>query len=297
VQHAVIALRKRRSMYIWGLPGSGKDALFHAWSAITRTPAIIRQVKPGTDIEAWFFTRGFDEKGTFWEEGGVLKALRDGFRTDDGRQIPYLLLATDFDRADREQAENMRLITDSIQGRIDGPAGLVYKVLPGTIIVATANTAGSGDERGRMISANPIDASLLNRFERKFHFRWMDWDDEKEIVRDKFPVLAQRCPSVFDKMGKVTGKLRKAILDGDLYGEFSHRDLCSILGHASDMLECKAQKQIPKNLLKLASRAWIDGLPDKENQDAAMHIMTPHVQMLDEGDTTHIGQGGLLGFE
>jgi MoxR-like ATPase len=292
IQHAAVALRFQRSIYVWGLPGSGKDALFHAWSAMTRTPAIIRQVKPGVDIESWFFSRGFDEKGTRWEEGKALQALRDGYITADGTRIPYMMLVTDFDRADRAQAEHLRLITDSIQGRIDGPAGMIYKVLPGTIITATANTAGAGDNRGRMISANPLDASLMDRFERKFNFRWMDWRDEVEIIRVKFPVLTQRVPSIFVKMGLVTKALREAVLNGDLYGEFSHRALCSILGHAGDMLAC-TKRQIPKNLLRLASRAWLDGLPDEENRDIARKIMDPHIRMLDEGDTSHIGDGGI----
>ena len=293
IQHAAVALSQKRSLYVFGMPGSGKDAFFHAWSYLTRTPAIIKQVRPGTDIESWFFTRAFTEKGTFWEEGEALKALRDGYLTKTGRRVPFLFLVTDFDRADKEQAEHLRLICDSIQGRIDGPAGKVYKVLSGSIVAATGNTAGAGDERGRMISANPIDASLFERFQRKFMFRWMEWKDEGDIVRAKFPLLVQKCPSAFDKMGLVTKALREAILNSELYGEFSHRALCSILGHAQDILECNTAKRVPKNLLKLASRAWVDGLPDEEARDAARKIMDPHIGTLDEGDTSHISNSPL----
>ena len=292
IQHAVTALKFCRSQYIWGMPGTGKDALFHAWSALTRTPAIIKQVKPGTDIEAWFFTRSFNEKETFWEEGAVIKALRDGYLTESGRQIPYMILLTDFDRADREQGEHLRLITDSIEGRVDGPAGDTYKVLPKTYLVATANTAGSGDERGRMISANPLDASLLDRFERKFQFHWMEWKDEGPILKAKFPLLVQKTPSAFPKMAAVIKAIRAAILNGDMMGELSHRGVCSILGHAQDLLVCN-QGHIPENLLKIASRAWLDGLPDEENRDAARKMMDSHFKMLDEGDTSHISKGGL----
>jgi len=137
VEHALTALAFRRSLYLWGLPGSGKDALIHAWSAMTRTPAILRQIRPGADIEGWFFSRAFDEKGTYWEEGDVLVALRDGYLSESGRQIPYLVLLTDFDRAEKEQAESIRLIADSIQGRVDGPGGKTYPVLPGSIVTAT----------------------------------------------------------------------------------------------------------------------------------------------------------------
>ena len=295
IQHALIALYFHRSQYIWGLPGSGKDALFHAWSAMTRWPAIIKSVKPGTDIESWFFSRAFNEKGTYWEEGEVLKALRDGYRTSSGRVLPYLILVSDLDRADRSQAEHMRLITDSIQGRIDGPAGTTFTVLPGTIIAATGNTAGAGDERGRMVSSNPLDASVMERFHARFQFHWMDWRDESEIIRSKFPILFQRCPSALDKLGNATRLLREAILGNELYGEFSHRGLCSLCEHAQDMVVIGGNKKPPKNLLQMAARAWLEGLPDQENRDIAKKIMDPHIGMLNEGDTSHIDSGPLAG--
>ena len=295
VQHAVICLKFHRSLYIWGLPGSGKDAFFHAWSAMTRWPAIIKSVKPGSDIESWFFSRAFNEKGTYWEEGAVLPALRDGYTTKTGRKVPYMFLVSDLDRADRSQAEHMRLITDSIQGRIDGPAGKTYTVFPGTIMVATGNTAGAGDERGRMISANPLDASVMERFNARFQFHWMDWKDESEIVRSKFPILFQRCPSALDKIGLATKSLRDAILNSDLYGEFSHRGLCSLLEHAQDMVIVSEGRKLPKNLLRMAARAWVDGLPDEENRLLAIKIMDPHIGTLNEGDVSHIGSGPLMG--
>jgi len=283
IQHALTALKFHRSQYIWGMPGAGKDALFHAWSALTRTPAIFRQVKPGTDIEAWFFSRAFNEKGTYWEEGAVLKALRDGYKTLSGRVIPYLILITDFDRADREQGEHLRLITDSILGRVDGPAGSVYTVYPETYIVATANTAGSGDDRGRMISANPIDAALLDRFERKFQFHWMEWDDEEPIVKSKFPLLYERCPSSFSQVGKATASLRDAIHKEKLYAEFSHRAVCAWLGHMEDIVAMTGK--VPKDLVKRGARAFLDGMPDEHTRLEAERLIDPHIK------------GGVVGTE
>jgi len=285
VQHVAVALKHRRSIYIWGMPGSGKDAMIHAWSYMTRTPAIIRQVKPGTDIESWFFSRGFNKDSTIWEEGEILKALRDGYVTSTGRRIPYLVLITDFDRASRDQAEHLRLITDSIQGRVDGPAGHIYKVLPGTIIVATANTSGGGDERGRMISANPLDASLLDRFERKIQFHWMQWEDEGPIVKAKFHALFQAYPNLETKFRDITLALRQQILSGELHGEFSHRALCSILSHAEDII-AESDRKLPENLMGIAARVWLDGLPDEENRLVAKRVMDAHFKTLNKLNLT-----------
>jgi MoxR-like ATPase len=293
IQHAAISLLKSRTMYIWGLPGAGKDALFHAWSAMTRTPAKIFTVQPGVDIQSWFFSRSFDEKGTTWEEGEFLKAARDGYTTATGRVIPMLLLISDFDRADRSQAEHVRLIMDSIGGRIMGPGGTTYPVLPGTMIVATGNSAGSGDTRGRCISSNPIDASILDRFERKYELHWMDWRDEVEIAKAKFPLLNERAPEIFNMVGKATGAIRQAILSDELYAEFSHRALCAWLGHATDLLEIGGNRAVPANLLKKAACAFLDGMPDEETRLSCKRLMDPHLKggAVDEGDTSHIHEG------
>jgi MoxR-like ATPase len=295
IQHAAVALRTGRSAYVWGLPGSGKDAFYHAFSAQTRTPAAIFTVRPGEDIQGWFFVRSFNAEGTAWEEGDFLRKARDGYLTKEGRRLPYMLVISDFDRSDRSQAEAMRLVLDSISGRIMGPAGKTYNVLPGTIVVATANTSGAGDSRGRMISANPLDASILDRFERTFEFHWMDWKDEEPICRAKFPLLVERAPDCFKMVGNATNAMRQAIANEDLYTEFSHRAVCAWLGHAQDLI-LYTNEVNPKALLKKAARAVLDRMPDEETRLAARRLIDPHLAggALDAGDTSHIKDGKLV---
>lgn len=274
VHHAAVALANHRSMYIWGMPGSGKDAFFHAWSALTRSPAKPFPIQPGLDIQSWFYSRTFSATSTMWEEGELLTALRDGYKSPiSGRVIPYLILLSDMDRADpRSQTEALRLIMDSISGRIKGPRGETYKVLPGTRIVATGNTSGSGDPRGRMISANSIDAAMFDRFERKFEFHWMGWKDEEKIAIQKFPFLAEQYPDCFREVGASTTALREAIKLNTLYGEFSHRAVCAWLGHAQDLLLSGEPK---KNLLIKAAKAFLDGLPDEASKLTAQRLIDP----------------------
>lgn len=293
VESAAFSLARKRSMYVHGLPGSGKDALFHAYSQMTRTPALIFQIQPGEDVQGWFYSRSFDQHGTRWEEGELLKALRDGYKSPiSGRVVPYMILISDFDRADRSQAEALRLVMDSISGRVKGPAGVTYPVLAGTQIVATANSAGAGDTRGRCISANPIDASILDRFERKVQFHWMDWADESKVVKAKFPLLVEKCPEVFSQVGAATEAIRKGIEANELYAEFSHRALCSWLALAEDMVVGLGGK-VPNGLLKKAARAFLDGMPDDEAVTVCKRLMDPHLKggAVDEGDTSHIHNG------
>lgn len=280
VNYVFVALYQGRSIYTWGEPGTGKDAIYHYWSWMTRTPGIIKQVIPGTDIESWFFSRSFDEKGTAWEEGDVLKALRDGYLRDDGTRVPYLCLFSDLDRAQKDQAEYFRLIADSIEGRIQGPAGRTDKVLKGTRVAATANTAGGGDPRGRMVSSNPIDGSIMNRFNYKVQFHPMAWEDEEPIVKAKYPQLAARAPWVFDRMGRATKAIRAALAGANplFYGEYSHRDVCHILMAASDLLLCSGAREVPQNLLQKAARVWIDGLPDDDARRQARNVIDGHLK-------------------
>lgn len=290
IRHAAISMRKRRHGMIHGMPGTGKDAFAHAVSAMARIPCMIRSIKPGVNIQHWFYSRSFNKDGTEWERGELLDALVKGYEVKDAagnvvERVPYLILITDFDRADRAQAEHLRLIMDTTAGRVEGPQGHTENVLPGTMVWATGNTAGSGDSRGRMISSNVIDASILDRFERVYEFHDMSWKDEEVICRSKFPLLVEKCPWIFDQIGKCTTALRKAIYNKTLHTEFSHRGVCSILEHAQDLIEINEGKPVPKDILAGASRAWLDRLGDETTKKQAIAAMDSHIPngMLDMG--------------
>jgi len=136
---------------------------------------------------------------------------------------------------------------------------------------------GAGDPRGRCISANPLDASLINRFERKFEFSMLDWKDEEKVCRQKFPLLVEKVPSMFSAVGKAVAKLREAIINGDLFAEFSHRDVCGWLGHAEDIIECSGGK-IPEFLVKKSAKAVLDGMPDKITREKARKYIDPFLK-------------------
>lgn len=273
----MIPLVMGRSIYVWGPQGTGKDALFHAYSAYARRPALIFQIEPSTDIRAWFFSHEFDKEGTDWPEGELMRAIRNGYTTPTGRVIPYMILLTDFDRATKEQAEALRLVLDSIEGRVKGPKGVTYQVLKGTQFVMTANTAGAGDESGRYVSANVMDSSILDRIERAYMFHPMHWLDEEVIVRAKFPILVERCPDVFKRVGDAVDKLRAAIRSHDLYTEFSHRAVCAWLGAAADIVTIR--NSVPGDLLRRAFRVVQDKMPDAETRMKAGRIVSAHIDV------------------
>jgi predicted RecA/RadA family phage recombinase len=195
--------------------------------------------------------------------------------------VPYLVLISDLDRATKNQAEALRLILDSITGRVQGPDGRVHKVLDGTKIVATANSSGSGDTSGRCISSNPIDASILDRFEVKIRFNAMDWRDEVEILKQEFPQLTQESLMV---VGNVVAAVRAAAKQG-LQFDLSHR---GVVGWCKMTTILIKTGMIESQALKVATRSFIDGAGDEYTEQALKVAIDPHIAggLLQGGSST-----------
>jgi MoxR-like ATPase len=278
-----------RSFWAWGPPGSGKDAFPSALCAKTRTPSSIYPVNADVDIMAWFFDKNFENGETKWIFGELFKDLVYGYVSPiSGRRVPKTVVLSDFDRAGRSQAEAIRLVADSIQGRVKGPLGETYPVLPGTRLIITANTMGGGDATGKYISANVLDTSILDRIERKVKFHSIDWRDEEPIIREKFPLFAEKCGHLLPKIGDATKVLRKAVEEENLYGEFSHRGVCTWVGDCDDML--RLMDKPPKDLLKQGFLSFADGLPDEESKTLALTLVDAYLKggALDQGDTSDV---------
>lgn len=288
-----------RSQWIWGPTGCGKDALPSALCAWTRTPSMLFPINPDTDIMAWFFDKTFQDGKICWEFGELFNALVHGYKSPtSGRTIPMTIVLSDFDRASRAQAEALRLIGDSIQGRIKGPKGETYRVLKGTRIICTANTMGAGDVTGKSVSANVLDTSIINRIERKVRFHFLDWEDEEPVIREKFPLVAKHFGHKLKAIGQATLALRTAVENEDLYGEFSHRDLCTWIGDMEDMIlhnDKFEDTDLPHDIFQQAFASYSDGLPDAENKALAESIVDPYIRggMLPRGDTKGVREKDL----
>lgn len=271
-----------RSQWIWGPTGSGKDALPSALCAWSRTPSALFPVNPDLDIMSWFYDKAFSAGRTEWIFGELFKALVHGYVSPiSGRRIPMTIVLSDFDRAGSAQAEALRLVGDSIQGRVKGPLGETYPVLPGTRLIVTANTMGGGDPTGKMVSANIIDKSIINRVERKVRFHLLDWRDEEPVVRAKFPFFCERYGHMLKAIGDCTAALRVAAESETLYGDFSHRDLCTWIQDCEDMIKIHEQYgsgALPKDILKQGFNSYADGLADIENRMVALQLVDPHLK-------------------
>lgn len=282
VAQACLYSAERMPMWISGAPGTGKDAFVHAFSAVLRRPALMITIAPGMDLEGYLYTRSFapDENGdvcTYYEYGELWNALTKGYVTEDGNVRPYIVLLSDFDRATKAQVETLRLILDSISGRVMSPDGKAVPVIKGTQIIATANSQGQGDTTGRCISARAVDSSIMDRFETGVLFHSMSWKDESEIMRGKFPTLFGTMPEALDTIGACTKALRSCIDKGELYMEFSHRTICSWAKVAEATIKWRPNAK-PEKVLVDASRSWIDKLGDEETRMEARRTIDPYLK-------------------
>lgn len=281
IWHAIVSLAMshkkgtNNSIYIWGVPGTGKDALWHHICSHLRIPSAKFSIIPGADIQHWLFSQQFRNNQTEWVDGDLLKAVTQGYVDSDGNRHPMLILLSDFDRADRNQAEVLRTIMDSDNGQIVGAEGKVYPVLPGTTIVATANSMGGGDETGRCISSNVMDASLIDRFRCTVQFHPMEWVDERVICENKFPSLHSAHPTALDLVGRVTGAIRASVEREEIFTEFSHRAVSKWLSHCDSILELTGTSMQTTSLLKAGFRVILDGQSDSATKLAIKRLADP----------------------
>lgn len=274
VAEAAIILKGRSPLWIHGPPGCGKDAFVHAFSYMTHTPAVALQIDPNTNIKSWFHRRAFGRHGkTYDEEGRLLKALRDGYTTMTGRRIPYLILISDFDRADPDQMEGLRSCIESIGGRVQGAKGEFYDVLEGTRFVFTANSVGGGDEFGRCITSKPVDASFMDRLSA-IRFHWLAWKDEEKILRDKFPLFCDRLGNWMNKIKDVTKTLREKINNEEIDIEFSHRSLEKWFSHAEKIIEFGNHSDLPRKVISRGARVgFLDSIKDRATLEEVVTIL------------------------
>ena len=274
---------RQKPLWVWGSPGTGKDAVFAALSAATRRPTLVLNISPDVDVQAWLCARAFSPTGTYWEEGFLLKALREGYTTPSGERVPYLIVLSDLDRASRSQLEPLRAICESDGGRIVALNG-VHQVLPGTMIVATANTSGGGDTSGKYTSTT-VDLSILSRFTYKVRFHTMDARDEEPILRAKYPALCARFPDLVGIVLRATTAIRDAIQKEEIFLEFGHRDVCNWM----DATQAEAQYTATKDASRVLREGLQDilaGCPNEDTLEAVKRLVDPHMKggAVEEGE-------------
>jgi MoxR-like ATPase len=287
-----VAAGNSKPIWVWGPPGTGKDAVFHALSAMLRRPAVVFNIAPDVDVSGWLATRALGPQGTYWEEGPLLKSLRDGYVGPDGKRTPYIVVLSDIDRATRGQMEPLRAILDGLGGRVQAADGM-HKVLPGTLVVATANTAGGGDTSGKY-TATPVDTSVLDRFTFKVVFENMDPRDEEPILRAKYPALAARFSELIPTVMRAVTAIRDAVEKDEIYMDFGHRSVCNWMDAVSAEAQFYAGKDAAR-VMRAGLQDILAGCANDDTREAVKRLVDPHLRggAVEEGDTSHIERASM----
>lgn len=265
------------SVMIYGPAGCGKDAIFHYLCATTHTPSLVFSFAQA-DVSKWLFSREINERGSFWVEGALTRALRDGYQVKDKngaviRTVPYAILFSDLDRATPEQAEILRLMLDSIEPRFLSPQGDTIPVYKGTLFFATANTAGGGDHTGRFVSAQVIDATIMDRMAAVYQFHPIQWDNEKVILERAYPEFFRSHQEYIKNLGVAFNLIHKAIDGDEIFTDFSHRGIVRIIEQAQALYTCG----IAENVFIDSFEVFLASLSSQAERMAIRRILDPRI--------------------
>jgi cobaltochelatase CobS len=194
-----------------GPPGTGKTQMVQ--QACIRMQWPFERFNGNRDVTQADFVGQYEARdgSTVWVDGPLPRAMRDG----------KVLILDEFDHMPAECSSIMHSVMEP-GGRLvmTAKGGEVVKPHANFRIVATANTAGHGDESGQHPAAQVQDAAMRSRFDLLFHIDYLDVDDEADLVasltgvdRDEALLMAQ-----------VANDSRQSVAAGDMMHAISLRE-------------------------------------------------------------------------
>ena len=223
-----------------GGAGGGKDVFLDAFAKAYNRPIAKFAFKEGVNPQGWISRETLKPDG----KGGVesVKVIGDLTKAclgleKDGKKYPYVILFSDFDRAEPAQMEFLR---QALQ--LGGDAyltcpidGQIYPILEGTTFYFTANSGVDGDGRRGMLTKER-DASITNRLNAVIVPPATE-SFEIKVVMGEYPQLDLPMAKLLIKSLRA---VRKASLESDLGFEVSIRQ-----GIALAKIALSFQKRMP----------------------------------------------------
>jgi len=274
---AFCMLVTKQHTYVQGVAGSGKDTIVEQICSEFGIPFKSFAFKDGINANNWVCRtelRSTASGGTesYVTDGELTKAVK-GFMGKDGKLHPYVILLSDMDRARPQDLEILRnaLQLGNSAYLMDNVRGGAIPVLEGTVFVATGNTGVDGDPNGTMI-ANPIDASIINRFAR-VRAILPTKDQEIKIIMGDHPRLDKpQAKLIVD----ILDVLRNTIKTLGLPLEVSLRDANVIAKSTLGFLDRNLVKGGFNEAVKLATTLVVDGsFKDPRNAEQLIGALDP----------------------
>lgn len=256
------AFKYGRSIYLYGPAGTGKSDMFRALCHDLNIEFSLYPMREDLDTALYMgqmqvvIDPATGNNKTEYIPGRLLQDIQ-GRVGQDGKRRPVCIAFDDIDRGAAECHELLRHILDGAQEVFIPELGESIPVFPGTMIVATANSRGGGDDFGTYASVQTMDSSILDRFGRFIEYDYLDVDEEMEILREKYPYLQSNCQRSFESMAKVTETIRRMISSKELYIGFSHRLLTEWCESLTEIVQENTNHYSP-SLLGEAAEDWLE---------------------------------------
>ena len=248
---ALRAVMNRDFMWIWGHTGAGKSSLIEQIAARLNFPLVTVSMDGEiTRMDLIGQTKLTEKKGvtvTEFVEGVLPNAM----------SRPSILLMDEMDFVRGDVAYALQTVLNSKSGTLNllEDGGRVVQRHPWSMICATANTNGRGDESGKYNYAKRQSGALLNRFTT-----WMKVDYLKRA--DELVLLKRIAPQLTDKEAEelcnYAKEHRAAFLKDDIEMAMSLRNLTALAEKYIDYKEfygdeTNAMKQAFKNTITNAA--------------------------------------------
>lgn len=218
-----IKSKKKHNLYLHGLSGCGKTKSIAQVCAKLRRPLVVipiteetteRQLMGGLNIIANSFV---------WQNGGVLEAMLTG----------AVLVLDEVDKGDSSLM--------CLQGILNGDKKIYIKELGAIVepkegfqVLATANTKGSGDERGLFNTSNILDGAFLDRFNLMIEQSYPDKETEMTILKN---CGADISDEDIDLLTEIAKRNRNDYLSNDVNDVISTRQLVNIAHSKNDIFD------------------------------------------------------------
>lgn len=257
------AVKYGKSVYLYGPSGTGKSDLFRAISYDMNMEFSLYPMREDLDTALYIgqmqvvIDPATGNNKTEFKSGKLLEDIK-GRVGRDGIRRPVMIVIDDIDRAPAEYHEVFRHILDGNQGVFVPELGVTIDVFPGTLIMATANSRGRGDDFGNYSSVQSMDDSILDRFGRFVEYHYLEGEEEEAILIQKFPDLFNIAGNdPFLQIMNVTGMIRKMIENKEVYIGFSHRTLTEWCESVFE-LTMERNGKYDASLIKVAASDWLE---------------------------------------
>lgn len=218
-----IKSKKKHNLYLHGLSGCGKTKSIAQVCAKLKRPMVVIPITEETTERQLIGGYSLLAGNFVWQNGGVLEAMLTG----------AVLVLDEVDKGDSSLM--------CLQGVLNGDKeiyikdlGAIVRPKDGFQVIATANTKGSGDERGQFITSNILDGAFLDRFNLMFEQSYPDKETETKILKN---CGANISDEDVELLTEIASRNRQSYLESDVNDVVSTRQLVNIAHSKDDIFD------------------------------------------------------------